>query len=390
VYLVAYDPEQLFAYWDVDWNGGPATPYALHVCRADGSVEQTVTIGAAEAGKYCAVGQPGGTYFVELGRHARDGQWQVLATSTRVTMPPTGLAGSGDAKFATLPFHLSFQRLLELIEETMGTGEDLTAALARLQRADRAGLDALVGTLSRLGPEPLETLEALLGQKFHVDSESQSSLSSGGHLRDRHDVLAAGAFSSEGLSSANLSSGGAFGSSVESVGSGAAGASESLSSGGFSSGGLAGGLVAGVGSETLASGAFSSGEFSGGLSGETQARGAFSSGELLGGIGSETLSSGAFSSDTAGGLTGLGFGSETLASGSFASGLSGGSETLAAYAAGLSSESLSSYGADFGSAGSGGASDRAADERAAGFLKIIESQLARLGSLFSGSGSGGV
>ena len=214
VYLVAYDPKQLFAYWDVDWTGGPATPYALHVCRADGSLEQRAEIAAAEAGKYLPVQNPGGTYFVELGRNGRDGSWQVIATSTNVTMPPAGLAGETEPKFATLPFHLSFQRLLELIQETMGTGEDLTAALARLQRADRSGLDLLVGTLARLGPEPLQTLEALLGQKFQVSSAGDDSSPAGGHLhRDRHDVLAAGAFSSEGLSSADLGSRQGFGSS---------------------------------------------------------------------------------------------------------------------------------------------------------------------------------
>ena len=333
VYLVAYDPKQLFAYWDVDWTGGPATPYALHVCRADGSLEQKAEIAAAEAGKYLPVQSPGGTYFVELGRYGRDGGWQVIATSTNVTMPPAGLAGETEPKFATLPFHLSFQRLLELIQETMGTGEDLTAALARLQRADRSGLDILVGTLSRLGPEPLQTLEALLGQKFHVSSGTEElSSPGGGHLhRDRHDVLAAGAFSSEGLSSADLGSRQGFGPSSELLG----GGSETLSSGGFSSGVPAGGLgLRAVGGENLSSGGFSSG--------------------ILGVLG-------------------------------------GGSETLAAYVAGLSSESLSSFGGSSGSGGfGGGGSDLPAEERAALLLKALEGQLGMLGGLFSGSGSGGL
>ena len=328
VYLVAYDPKQLFAYWDVDWTGGPATPYALHVCRADGSLEQKAEIAAAEAGKYLPVQSPGGTYFVELGRYGRDGGWQVIATSTNVTMPPAGLAGETEPKFATLPFHLSFQRLLELIQETMGTGEDLTAALARLQHADRSGLDLLVGTLSRLGPEPLQTLEALLGQKFHVSSAGDDSSPGGGHLpRDRHDVLAADAFSSGGLSSADLGSRQGFGSS-ELPG----GGSETLSSGGFSAGARGAGL--GIGSENLASGGFSSG--------------------ILGVLG-------------------------------------GGSETLAAYAAGLSSESLASFGGSSGSGGFGaGGSDLPAAERAAQLLVLLEGQLGALGGLFSGSGSGGL
>ena len=147
----------------------------------------------------------------------------------------------------------------------MGHGEDLTTALARLQRADGSGLDTLVGTISRLGPEPLQTLEALLGQKFHVSSgpEDQSSPTSGHLHRDRHDVLAAGAFASEGLSSANLSSGQAFGSAGGMLP--VSGGSETLSSGGFSSGALAGGAALGIGGENLSSGGFSSGALAGGI-----------------------------------------------------------------------------------------------------------------------------
>ncbi len=114
---------------------------------------------------------PGGTYFVELGTRGRDGSWQPVAHSGRVTMPPEGLAGETEPKFATLPFHLSFQRLLELIQGAMGHGEDLTAALARLQHGDRAGMQTIAGalTLNGLGSDQLHTLELLLGHKFSVE-----------------------------------------------------------------------------------------------------------------------------------------------------------------------------------------------------------------------------
>ncbi len=336
VYLVAYDPKQLFVYWDVDWTAGPNTPPALHVCRGDGSLEQQVEIVAAEAGRYLPARTAGGTYFVELGKYGRDGRWQVVATSTPVTMPPTGLAGDIEPQFATLPFHLSFQRLMELIHDAMGHDEDLTAALVRLQHGDQPGLSAIAGTLSQLGPEPLHTLETLLGQKFEVSSAGNASSPTGGETpslhRDRHDVLAASAFASEGLSSVDLSSGRGFGG----------------------------------GSETLSSGAFSSGAFTAGIGG------------------GENLSSGGFSS------------------GSFFGG-PGGRETLEAFAAGLSSESLSSFGAgseawhlaaggsSSSGGGFGGGGNADAHERVERLLKALEHQLGMLGGLFSdlSSGSGG-
>ena len=170
VYVVAYDPRQLFVYWDVDWSATPGAVYALHVCRADGEIENELGITAADAGHYVPVGVPGGTYFVELGTRGRDGSWHPVAHSGRVTMPPEGLAGEDEPKFATLPFHLSFQRLLELIQGAMGTGEDLTAALARLQHGDRAGMRRIAGALNGIGNDQMHALEELLGHKFSVNS----------------------------------------------------------------------------------------------------------------------------------------------------------------------------------------------------------------------------
>ncbi|MBE7213526.1 MAG: DUF4912 domain-containing protein [Gluconacetobacter diazotrophicus] len=317
VYLVAYDPKQLFAYWDVDWSATPGMAYALHVCRTDGETEAEVVITAADAGRYVPVAVPGGTYFVELGTRGRDGSWNPVAHSGRVTMPPDGLAGEDEPKFATLPFHLSFQRLLELIQGAMGHGENLTAALARLQHGDRAEMHKISGALGGLGSDQMHTLENLLGQRFSVNSVGDTD--SRNLLRDRPEALGAGAFGSEGLSSGGLARG--------------AGGSEGLSSAG---------LIGPVG-----------------------------------GMGSENLSSGAF----------------------------GGDRTLHAFAAGMSSETLSSFMGPRGGGGSEawrlagvvgpGGSDLAASERAADFQQAIKHNLDVLGALFSavnaglGGGSGG-
>ncbi len=300
VYLVAYDPKQLFVYWDVDWSASPGAAYSLHVCRADGETETEVGITATDAGRYVPVAVPGGTYFVEFGTCGRDGSWNPVARSGRVTMPPEGLAGEEEPKFATLPFHLSFQRLLELIQGAMGNGENLIAALARLQRGDRAAMQKITGALHGLGGDQMHTLETLLGHKFSVHSAGDTEFL----LRDRREALDRGAGGSGRLSSA--------------------------------------GLIGPVGA-----------------------------------MGSESLSSGAFGSDT----------------------------TLRAFAAGMNSETLSSFLGPKGSGGSEawriagtvgpGGSDLAASERAADFRRAVEYNLGVLGALFSavnaglGGGSGG-
>ncbi len=330
VYLVAYDPRQLFAYWDVDWAAAGDAAHALHVCRPDGEVEEEVAISSADTGRYLSVGLPGGTYYVELGRHGRDGRWQPLAFSGRVTMPPEGLAGEAEPRFATLPFHLSFQRLLELIQGAMGHGENLTAALARLQRGTPPSETAtLLNALDGLNGDQLHTLEMLLGQKFNVSSGPGGQSGEMAILRDRHEAL---------------SSGGAFG-------------SEALSSGG-----LAGGAS---GSETLSSSAFGSEH------GTIHAPGAF---------GSESLSSGAFGSDTFSAFV-AGLSSETLSS----FGLS--SEMLAAVTAG-GSEALSSGSWQLAGLGVGPDSAGMDSERAQVFRRALGSDLDVLGTLFSAVNSG--
>lgn len=270
VYLVAYDPRQLFAYWDVDWAGAPTARYALHVCRPDGQVEVQLDISAADAGRYIPIGVPGGTYYVEMGTRARDGSWQPAAHSARVTMPPEGISGELEPRFATLPFHLSFQRLLELIQNAMGTAEDLTAALSRLQAGNQPQIAALLGSLGQLSKEQLHTLESLLGRHLDVDGGASPVGGSETHLlRDRHEAAPA-AFGSEGRLAA-----GAFG-------------SETLSSGAFGSETLSSGLPGGaLGSEVPSSGALAGGSdvLSSGLPG-------------FGNLGSELLSSGAFGSES--------------------------------------------------------------------------------------------
>ena len=324
VYLVAYDPHQLFAYWDIDWKSAPNALYTLHVCRADGEIETRVDISATDAGRHVDVGVPGGTYFVEMGTRGRDGSWQPVAASSRVTMPPPGVSGDLEPKFATLPFHLSFQWLIELIDHAMGRHETLTHALSRLQQGGEPEISPLLGTLNRLTGDQRHTLEMLLGQRFEIASDTSSPAGGvrGGApqvLRDRHETLSSGAFGSESLSS------GGFG-------------SEALSSGGA----LSSGALAAEGSETLSSGGF----------------------------GSEALASGALAPGI--------FGVEWLSSGAF------GSEALSSLAIpGPSSEAWRLA----GRIGPGGGSDTMDSERAAVFLHAVEKNLEVLGPLFSAFGS---
>ena len=387
VYLVAYDPRQLFAYWDLAPSEGTGKKYSLHICHPNGEIESKVDILPNEAGRYLAASRPNGTYYVELGAYSRNGVWQPVASSGRVTLPAEGLAGETEPKFATLPFHLSFQRLMELIEGAMGSKEDLTAALARLQRGERPAVSSLLGALSHLSGEQIHTLEMILGEKFAMDSEAGIRLiGQGQFFRDKQEVLSSfghGRDASAGSAGGSeaLSSGGAFGSESLSSATLGAGGSETLSSSAFSSE---------VNLKPLSSETFSS--FTGKMGSETVS-------SFSGGFGNDSLSSwGGLSSENLASFAG-GLSSETLASGGF------GSESLLSLLAGMSSESLSSFFAAFAggsealssgmhagpsseawrlAGGQGVSSDeRLSSDRAAMFLHAVESNLEVLGSLFS-------
>jgi hypothetical protein len=272
-------------------------------------------------------------------------------------LPPAGLAGEVEPKFATLPFHLSFQRLLELIQDAMGQGEGLTAALARLQAGDRRGIESLAQTLESLSHEQLQTLERLLGQQVGAQSGSVTSF---GSAVESAAIASAGG-GSETLSSGAFSSGGAsseaFGS--ETLAAAAAGGSEVISSGAFGSELSAAGAF---GSEVTAARYFGSSAW---LAAAAASRGLLSSG--VGGFGSETLAS-----------AGLGFGS-----GEFASlGLSASSMEILR-GLGINSEAWSLTSGSFAMS-----SDLAAGERAAEFFHAMETNLSSLSEMFSAAAAG--
>lgn len=130
LYVIARDPKSLFLYWDLDWPQAFATagvsPRQVHlrIFRADGSIETTTEINPADSRCCADVSAPGTQYYCELGCFDGD-EWRFLVRSTTATTPEAEMSADFSAAFATLPLHLSFQRLLETLEER--TTEDAVA-----------------------------------------------------------------------------------------------------------------------------------------------------------------------------------------------------------------------------------------------------------------------
>jgi len=147
---IARDPHTLFAYWEIDWQGtfGNKPPadrkVHLRVISDDGSEETKVTV-EPFAGNHCvAVSQARSTYRIELGYHEPADVWNSVATSDAIMTPPDDVSESDSIDVATVPFHLSFQRMVDAFRASKYDGDALVEIVGRLQeRADIPGDAAL-------------------------------------------------------------------------------------------------------------------------------------------------------------------------------------------------------------------------------------------------------
>ena len=134
---LARNPTSLFVYWEIDWPAlfkrtAPRNRQVhLRLQKSDGT-EISSTMIEPMAG-HCEVSVPSSnsSYRVELGYFDADGAWHSVGKADVVNMPSDGLSEPAAAAFATVPFHLSFQRMTDLFHASAGT--PVIEQLGRLQ-----------------------------------------------------------------------------------------------------------------------------------------------------------------------------------------------------------------------------------------------------------------
>ena len=135
---VARDPRTLFVYWNVDWssifeNTAPVDRQVhLRVHRADGDEEKTEAVEPMTGSCYLTVSEPREKYRVEIGYYQPEKVWNSVATSEPVTMPAENVVENHEVDVATIPFHLSFQRLIDLSRASNPSA--LSEIISRLQQ----------------------------------------------------------------------------------------------------------------------------------------------------------------------------------------------------------------------------------------------------------------
>ncbi len=137
-FAIARDSHTIFASWSIDWPAifaeGEPVNREVHVrtYKADGTQERGAAVEPMSGSCYLPVSQPGENYRVEIGYYRPKDVWMSVATSDDVVVPPDNVAANSDVDLATIPFHLSFQRLIDLFRTT--NRGVLTKIVSRLQR----------------------------------------------------------------------------------------------------------------------------------------------------------------------------------------------------------------------------------------------------------------
>ena len=160
LFAIARDPRTLFIYWSIDWssvfseNEPVDRQVHVRVKKTNGTRESELPVEPMLGNFYATVEQPGGAYRVELGYYYPPEAWNSIAVSEDVTMPSETPSENVQVDVATVPIHLSFQRMIDLFRAA--NGDELSAIISRLQNRVLTEEDH-----DLLSPEEWEILRAM-------------------------------------------------------------------------------------------------------------------------------------------------------------------------------------------------------------------------------------
>lgn len=218
IFVIAQEPHRLFCYWDYRLTDGIGSTVFLRHSREGQDPEGEVALPRETNNWYLSVREADADYAVELGCY-ENGAWRRLTRSAAVLTPSDKLAGPGHPVFANVPFHASFQKLVEKLRGRMRRGESLAAALARLQKTGAAPVASLSAdqrtALSALLDTGLGSLGS--GDLGRLLSSPGASLFSGGFAPSSWGTAASWPEAAGGFSSGFLALTGPAGASLGSA-----------------------------------------------------------------------------------------------------------------------------------------------------------------------------
>jgi len=190
LFAIARDPHTVFAYWVIDWssifeNTAPVDRQVhLRVYRSDGSEEASEAVEPMAGNCYLKVSEPGANYRLEIGYYQPEAVWNLVAKSEVVSVPPGAVAQNVDVDVVTIPFHLSFQRLIDTFRASDGNA--LSEIVSRLQKRAVSEEERAL-----LRPEEWEILRAMDLSIDDINAARRAFLKreNGSALRRRAEAL---------------------------------------------------------------------------------------------------------------------------------------------------------------------------------------------------------
>jgi hypothetical protein len=181
LFAIARDPRTLFTYWNIDWpsvfaKGEPVDRQVyLRVKKGDGAEESESPIEPMLGSYYALVAQPRGAYRVELGYYQPMDRWRSIATSDEVIMPPESASEKLEIDVATVPFHLSFQRIVDIF--CTSNGGTLTESISHLQeRASDEQESLTVEEKEILRAMDLSLPDLAAARRAYLDSDNRETV----------------------------------------------------------------------------------------------------------------------------------------------------------------------------------------------------------------------
>lgn len=175
LFALARDPQTVFVYWDVDWpavfgdNPPPDHKVQLRVLWHEGIEESKVTVEPMAGGHLLSVAHARSSYRIELGYYAPEKIWNSVAISAAIITPPDDVSESEPVDVATIPFHLSFQRIVDTFRGSKYDGDALAEIISQVQHhADTSD--------AALPQEERELLRALESSQPAVDAAQRARL----------------------------------------------------------------------------------------------------------------------------------------------------------------------------------------------------------------------
>jgi len=143
LFAIARDPVTIFVCWDVYWpavfadNAPVDKQVHLRVHTAEGVEENRLAVEPMAGNCYIDISCPNTLYHLEIGYYQPADVWNSVATSNEVTMPASHMSENLDVDLAAIPFHLSFQDLVDLLGPV--NDRELAVVISQFQKRALSG-----------------------------------------------------------------------------------------------------------------------------------------------------------------------------------------------------------------------------------------------------------